>query len=181
MLVVENKTWKIQLSSNPTNFRITTVKTYLQESPSPEIPVLENSDVSESDLGQLAEKFTNDDNGDNINTAELLCRNPAYTHRLPTKFQNTADIFIFLILKSNFFQSFFTESKCKKINRLLEKCVFELVIISDIPNRIRIFNLRFIDKIKNQEIITTFKKSRLIVQAHNNHDKEKNLTQSPTI
>lgn len=40
----------------------------------------------------------------------------------------------------------------------------------------RIFNSRFIDEIKNEETATAFEKSRLVIQAYNDHDKEEILT-----
>ena len=45
----------------------------------------------------------------------------------------------------------------------------------------RIFNSRFVDEIKNEGTAMAFEKSRLVVQAYNNHGKEEILTQSPTI
>lgn len=45
----------------------------------------------------------------------------------------------------------------------------------------KIFNSRFIDEIKNGGTAMEFKKSRLVIQAYDNHGKEKILTQSSTI
>ncbi len=44
-----------------------------------------------------------------------------------------------------------------------------------------IFNSRFVDEIKKEGTATAFEKSRLVVQAYNDHGKEVILTQSPTI
>jgi len=57
----------------------------------------------------------------------------------------------------------FVELQQKEVNGLLEKGVFELVPIDEIPIRTRLFNLRFVDEIKNIGTDQAFKKSRLIV------------------
>ena len=75
----------------------------------------------------------------------------------------------------------FVESRQKEMNGLLEKGVFEVVSISEVPKNIRIFNSRFVDEIKNIGTANAFEKSRLVVQAYNDHDKMSILTQSPTI
>src|SRR5438046_9091959 len=53
--------------------------------------------------------------------------------------------------------------------------------LADFPSRTRLFNSRFIDKIKNLGTDTAFEKSRLIMQAYNDDEKKLVLTQSPTI
>ena len=75
----------------------------------------------------------------------------------------------------------FKESQRKEINSLLGKGIFKLVLIKDIPRGIRIFNARLIDEVKGQETASLYKKSRLVVQAYNNPEKIKHLTQAPTI
>jgi len=57
----------------------------------------------------------------------------------------------------------FTESWRKEINSLLKKGVFEFINTADVPKGVRIFNSRFINKIKNTRINKAFKKSRLVV------------------
>ena len=46
---------------------------------------------------------------------------------------------------------------------------------------VRLFNSRFVDKIKNKGTDKAFKKSRLVVQAYNDLEKELVFTQSLTI
>ena len=179
MLAVENKTCTVQLPSGPTNFRITKVKTYLQEPPNIDTPALHNLDVPESDSYQPAKDITNDDNEDNIDAAELPHQNPARTHCLPTRFQSVANISVFL--RSNAFSPYFTESRRQEINGLLEKDAFKIVTISDVPIGMRIFSSHFVNEIKNEGIAIAFEKSRLVVQAYNNHCKKKILIQSLTI
>ena len=72
-------------------------------------------------------------------------------------------------------------SREKELNGLLDKGVFEIVDKEDIPGGARIFNTRFVDEIKNPGTAEAFEKSRLVVQAYNDSEKELVLTQSPTI
>ena len=69
----------------------------------------------------------------------------------------------------------------KEVAGLLEKGVFKTVDRKDVPSDARIFNSSFVDEIKNANTDKTFEKSRLVVQAHNDLNKDLVLTQSPTI
>jgi hypothetical protein len=75
----------------------------------------------------------------------------------------------------------FQASREKELNGLLERKVFEIVSKNNVPQDIRIFNTRFVDEIKNPGTIKAFEKSRLVVQAYNDQEKDLVLTQSPTI
>jgi hypothetical protein len=86
-----------------------------------------------------------------------------------------ADILIFLQ------EPLYVESRHKEINRLLEKGVFQLVNINTVLQGTRIFNSWFVDKVKHKGTDYAFEKSRLVVQAYNDSEKELVLTQSPTI
>lgn len=86
LLAVENKTCKIQLPSGPANFRIITVKSYLQKHLNTEILAVHNSDDLKSDLVHLVKKDINNNNQDNIDIAKLPRQNPAHTHKLSTRF-----------------------------------------------------------------------------------------------
>jgi len=59
------------------------------------------------------------------------------------------------------------DSQYKEINGLLKKGIFAVIIERDIPQGARIFNLRFINKIKHLSTNKAFKKLRLIIQAYN--------------
>jgi hypothetical protein len=61
----------------------------------------------------------------------------------------------------------YTDSRRKELNGLLEKGVFGLVDIADVPQEVRIFNSRFVDQIKDAGTDKAFEKSRLVVQAYN--------------
>ena len=57
----------------------------------------------------------------------------------------------------------FTDSRRKEINKLLKKGVFAVIIERDVPQGVRIFNSRFINKIKHPSTNKAFKKLRLII------------------
>jgi len=59
---------------------------------------------------------------------------------------------------------------------LLKKGVFKLVNSKDIPQGNRVFNSRFVNKIKNPSTNKAFKKLRLVIQAYNNLEKDLILT-----
>jgi hypothetical protein len=73
-------------------------------------------------------------------------------------------------------QSPFLASRRKELNGLLESGVFEVVDITDVPNGIRVFNSRFVDEIKNPGTDKAFEKSRLVVQAYKDAEKDLVLT-----
>jgi hypothetical protein len=75
----------------------------------------------------------------------------------------------------------FSASQQKELTRLLAKGVFNIVKLSEVPNRIRLFNSRFVNNVKNKGTDKAFEKSRLVVQAYNDLEKASVLTQSPTI
>jgi hypothetical protein len=75
----------------------------------------------------------------------------------------------------------FSASRQKEITGLLEKGVFKITKLMDVPQGVRLFNSRFVDEVKNAGTSKAFEKSRLVVQAYNDQGKELVLTQSPTI
>ncbi len=75
----------------------------------------------------------------------------------------------------------YTLSRQKEISGLLEKRVFQVVNPKDVPVGIRVFNSRFVDEIKNASTDKAFEKSRLVLQAYNDFNKDLVLTQLPTI
>ena len=96
-------------------------------------------------------------------------------HPLPATDTSIADVTVFIQ------EATFENSRRSEINGLLEKGIFEPVDIGDVPQGTRIFNSRFVDKIKHLGTDKAFKKSRLVVQAYNDQGKDLVLTQSPTI
>ena len=159
LINITEETCKVLLPSGPTDFRSTVVKPYLQSSD-------ENPNQDQDKDQDQAEDDQAEDNQPR----------PHRERRLPSRYrQNVADISILLQEPS------YTDSRHKEINGLLEKGVFQLVNITTVPHGTRIFNSRFVDEIKNKGTDHAFEKSRLVVQAYNDYEKELVLTQSPTI
>ena len=61
----------------------------------------------------------------------------------------------------------FRASRQKELTGLLEKGVFEITKLADVPQGVRLFNSRFVDEIKNLGTDKAFEKSQLVVQAYN--------------
>ena len=181
LLSIERETCKVDLPSGPTEFRSTTVKPYLIEETDGDEPTQgtedkEDSNAENSPISQ-SQNATNLDNP----FAETPIQQPARKRQLPIRYQNMANISVMLQDEPAPSSNPFMESRHKEINGLLEKGVFEVVSISKVPQGIRIFNSRFVDEIKNIGTAAAFEKSRLVVQAYNDYDKEMILTQAPTI
>jgi hypothetical protein len=75
----------------------------------------------------------------------------------------------------------FAAFRQKKINDLIEKDVFQSVKTDDVSFNVRIFNSRFVNEIKHLDIDKAFEKSRLVVQTFNDQNKNLVLIQSSTI
>lgn len=198
LLGIENETCKIDLPRGPTDFRSTVVKPYLTEPSEDEVEeegVEENNNeiTRPVDTGDRDEVQRQTDAVGEAEIEDILpeSRRPARTRRLPARFRNdddAADISIYLQNETaasaaavSASAPSFVESRRKEINGLLEKGVFEVMPISNIPRDIRIFNSRFVDEVKNIGTSKAFEKSRLVVQAYNDYGKDAVLTQAPTI
>ena len=182
----------VELLNGPTDFRSTTIKPYYEAAP--KNPV--NTETPNPEIGATPEPVNKPEKQkenpkDDPETAQNLPRrNPERTRRTPERFRcNVADISIFLQGYVNTPEQTsdttpkpkFEESRQKEIDGLLEKGVFELVNLSDVPKGLRIFNSRFVDKIKHPGTDQAYEKSRLVVQAYNDRGKDLILMQSPTI
>jgi hypothetical protein len=179
------------------------IKSFLTES-------INDVDSVNENVQSISEDIQSFDHQNNLSAAIFeitrsfaITRSPAITRstrvrRSSLRYQNFADIIVFLqnddsfsnqTENSNQFENFisstststFAESRRKEINGLLEKRVFELIIIDAVLRDIRIFNSRFVDEIKHSGTADAYEKSRLVVQAYNDHDKTLVLTQSSTI
>ena len=75
----------------------------------------------------------------------------------------------------------FVKSRRKQINHLMKKSVFEIIQRFQISERIKIFDSRFVNEIKNIYTITIFEKFRLVIQVYNDQGKTNILIQIFTI
>jgi hypothetical protein len=184
LIAVDGETCQVELTSGITPFRSTSVKLFLQE-PEPE-PVEEHEDeAEESEHEPEVQENQQDPNykqQQQLRSATSGRPRKVWSHR-----QVIADMTFYLREDDDYGEPFttapstFVESRRKEINGLLEKGVFEIVHIDDVPEGTRIFNSRFVDEIKNKGTNTAYEKSRLVAQAYNDLLKDTVLTQSPTI
>ena len=66
----------------------------------------------------------------------------------------------------------YAKSKRKKINKLLNKKIFDVLILIEMFSKIKLFNFCFVDEIKNPKISTAFEKFRLMIQIFNDRKKK---------
>lgn len=198
----------VQLKRGPVAFRSTAVKPYYEQDTGEqdEEPVLEDNDSEGiNNKGEDQEENTVHDTQDSEEQDEPSIprkrgpgrprKNPKQAKTGPKRgrgqprklpvFARVTDIDIQLPDKENFetFESFlqYDASRQKEVNGLLEKGVFQIANINDIPPGVRIFSSRFVDTVKFEGTDKALEKSRLVVQAYNDEEKELVLTQSPTI
>ncbi len=178
MLDIEDETCKIVLSSESIDFRSTVIKLFL---------IASINDVeSTEDVQSISEDVQSFDLNSFAITRFIR------TKRLSLRYQNLADIIVFLQDEdphSNQFEDvfisisifIFENSRRKEINDLLERRVFELIIIENVLRDVRIFNFRFVDEIKHSSTSNAYEKFRLVIQAYNDQDKTLIFTQSSII
>jgi hypothetical protein len=157
LLSVDGESCVVQLSSGPTTFRTTSVKPYFNDTVSKE---QETVSQTQGASALQAQKLPPPPN-----VVIPPYRPHAYVNmsfnRIP--------------------EHQFAESRRKEMNGLLERGIFEPVDKADVPPGTRIFTLRFVDEVKNPGTDKAFEKSRLVVRAFNDEEKDIVLTESPTI
>ena len=147
LLALEGETCKVQLPSGPTSFRSTTVKPFLRMETGPETEP--ESDIEEERPAEQPNDQT---------TPLVVKRGRGRPRKLPLVTDaSITDILIFIQ------EPTFKNSRRSEINGLLKKGVFEPVTIKDVPQGVRIFNSRFVNKIKHLGTNKAFEKSRLVV------------------
>ncbi len=121
---------------------------------------------------------TDSSENENQNFASEISFRLTRARRLSLRYQNFADVIVFLqdeddssLIFAFIFILTFAELRRKEINDLLKRQVFEIIIISKVFKNVRIFNFHFVDEIKQSNISQTYKKSRLMIQIYNDHEK----------
>jgi hypothetical protein len=186
LLTVEGETCTVKLPSGPTSFRSTVVKPYLQPElteSDPEIDPEPDPKPQESEVDRAAQPPVEPRPQplQDATPQPVLKRGRGRPRKYPL-LTAMADITIYL--QDDYLQddaTQFSASRQKELAGLLEKGVFEITKLADVPQGVRLFNSRFVDEIKNPGTDKAFEKSRLVVQAYNDQEKELVLTQSPTI
>ena len=149
LLAVEGETATIQLPHGPANFRTTTVKRY--------------------DEPKQQDQLDNPQPDEDEPTAR---RNPARTRQVPARYrESTLSIHLTDAPRPDF-----TASRQKELDGLIQKGVFELTTIDQIPTHARLFNSRFVDDIKLVGTPKAYEKSCLVVQVYNDSGKKTILT-----
>jgi hypothetical protein len=162
----------VDLPHGQTSFRTTIVKPYFTDDTVDEL----ESGEADSELPQLVEEPP-------LSQVEIQPqkRGRGRPRKHPIQL-NQADLTIFLQNDNDTdTRGNFVDSRHAEVMGLIEKGVFEEVNPDEIPEGTRIFNSRFVDEVKHSGTPKAFEKSRLVVQAYNDREKDLVLTQSPTI
>jgi hypothetical protein len=202
LLAMDKETCIIELLSGPTSFRSTAVKPYYTEpeaqpndptQPDPEKSIQKAPEASSKVIPQATIPPPPPVVIPRYRPEAATDPRPQRDRRLPARYRDDYMQHTFL---GQFTQEHedesrhqfaatvlaqFEDSQRKEVNGLLERGVFEYVLEKDIPPGTRIFTARFVNEMKNNGTDKAFEKSRLVVQAYNDGDKEYVLTQSPTI
>lgn len=170
---MENETCRLQLPSGPTDFRITSVKPYLEDTAANEQP-------------PQAPGLSINGDDDPTSPSANIRRQPPRTRRLPARYRDDLDPdsieqAIVWFASETFIANTISQARQKELNDLMERMVFIAVEPSVVPEGTRIFGSRWVDTIKNEGTPRTFAKSRLVVQAYKDQGKNFVLTQAPTI
>ena len=209
LLSIQGESVIIELPHGPTKFRSTSIKPYfidgqepIPDSPSStQVPPAEEAPPAETGPPETPQTETSPAD---ITPIEPAAKSPSATlaslalvkrgRGQPRKYLEQANIAapsdicflmdefdVFINKNSDAHPAQYTASRQKEITGLLEKGVFKVVTSKDVPSNARIFNSRFVDEVKNAGTDKAYEKSRLVVQAYNDQEKDLVLTQSPTI
>jgi hypothetical protein len=181
----------IALSSKSIDFQSIVIKSFF-------IELINDVESTHENVQSISENVQSFDHQNNLSVESFEIINSfaiiksTRARRLSLRYQNFADIIVFLqdddshlnqfeCRSSSALISIFAESRQKEIIDLLEKRVFELIIIDAVLRNVRIFNFKFVDEIKHSDISDVYEKFKLMIQTYNDHDKTLMLTQSFTI
>lgn len=170
LLTIEGETCTVELPHGPTIFRSTVVKPYY---------TTQEKDGKESEREQQPQPCAR-----TVIPPHPEAKPQKRGRGRPRKYPlltATTDITVMIQSNPEPKDTQFATSRQKELTGLLEKGVFEIVKLKDVPPGVRLFNSRFVDEIKNKGTDKAFEKSRLVVQAYNDLEKALVLTQSPTI
>ncbi len=168
LIATEGETCTISMPSGPVKFRSTVVKPYLNDETDAQIDVNDPEEPNPlpEAVSPVPPATAPTLEPDPVPPAGKRGRGRPRKHPLPAE-----------AMLMDGFQA----SRQKEISGLMEKGVFNFVKRGEVPEGTRIFGSRFVDDIKNKGTDKAFEKSRLVIQAFNDHGKDLVLTESPTI
>jgi hypothetical protein len=184
---MNDKTCQIELSSDSIDFRTTQIKSYYEfsehENSKENRITQQDESIKEEILRTQGPEITSEKENsalsdENISFAANFGRFLGVHISIR---QNAVDTIIFIQDSAIESVTSFKESRKKEIDDLLKRGAFQIVSLTDVFPGIRIFNSRFVDKIKHFGTSDAYEKSRLVVQAYNDYGKEMILIESLTI
>ena len=196
MLNIENETCEIAMSYEITDFKNIVIKPYLRNETEKNAKNVTNENIDrENEISinaNFEEIFQINANFEKkiqfFFSNSSSARNRDRSRKLPLKYKNDeTNISIFFqndfqnLLLQHMQLAFFVKSRRKKINDFFEKNCFEIVATTNLFREIKIFNSRFVDKIKNIDIANAYEKFRLMMQIYNDEKKIEMLIQTFTI
>ena len=207
LLSIQGESVIIELPHGPTKFRSTSIKPYFidNQEPVPDSPApTQVPTEGETPAGSApAETPQTETPPADIPPIEYAAKSPSATLASlalvkpdcgqPRKYREKANIaapsdICFPMNESDVFiknteapMAQYIASRQKDIAGLLEKGVFKVVPTDSILSNAQIFNSRFVDEIKNPGTDKAYEKSRLVVQAYNDKEKDLVLMQLPTM
>ena len=181
LISMDGESCVVQLPRGPTSFRSTSVKPFYSDSNDDEDAEEEHGNQGQEEAEQPADDSQTirvDSQPTDQTQPEIQPVAPVKRSRGRPRKNPLPDADVTVFLQED---SVFTTSRQQEVVGLVEKGVFEVIDYADIPEGARIFKSRFVDEIKNKGTDKAFEKSRLVVQAYNDPEKDIVLTQSPTI
>src|ERR1700710_1416669 len=185
LIALDRESCTVNMPRGPTSFRSTSVKPYYTEDNTEESPETQEQAPIQEDQGELPVQETPARPAEP--RPEMPARPAEPRPELPVKRGRgrprkypLPEPTLTTFLQDND-EHPFAAARQLEVTGLLEKGVFQVVDRNSVPQETRIFNSRFVDEIKNKDTEKAFQKSRLVVQAYNDQEKDLVLTQSPTI
>ncbi|KAI0991017.1 hypothetical protein K3495_g17170, partial [Podosphaera aphanis] len=134
LIAINGETATVQMPHGPSNFRTTCIKHYNDQN-------TQQNEIPNQNLEPQTE-----------NTA--IRRQPARNAGLPARYRDN-------IFMNNDVRPNFVDSRRKELDGLLNRGVFAFINVNEIPPKARIFNSRFVDRVKNEGTANAMEKSRL--------------------
>ena len=185
----------LKLFNKFTKFKTTSVKSYYQIDLNDDQDYSENAAPNPTNTAPAGDPADNKNSGsentihnksenidENISAARIK-HGRGRIVKYSARINQTAFDVCFVFDDINIFQSSsqFQTFRLKKIMKLFEKKMFEIIHHKNVFTNAHIFNFQFVDEIKHSDTDKTFEKSRLIIQTYNDMKKNLVLTQTPII